>query len=302
MGDENTKLLCPRLVDFIVFVGRKANTRLQSHHHNRSHHHHPRQPQGHPNTDTVVGNELGSAGEKSGGHRHPHTIVSSPALLRRYPRDDHRDFELPTDVTYFCQPEGCVSHMGSGHSNKTAGGHSQWASLVEDPPTSFVFTLTEKDSAKVRYGISLNFFLQLELSPSTTPNSTTTSNATRPTQQSLSANPGRKKSSSARTENCVSLTSLCLMSHHPFLTGFRQLLITLRQLIDACNRRCNQDGALPKNALWSVLLGHWHGGAPIPSAVMDEVRELERWILSVLSAPVPVPGMTVVGVEVSWDS
>lgn len=35
--------------------------------------------------------------------------VTTPELLRRYPTDDHKDFHLPTDVTVFCQPEGCIT-------------------------------------------------------------------------------------------------------------------------------------------------------------------------------------------------
>jgi hypothetical protein len=58
--------------------------------------------------------------------------VQAPELLRRYPTEDHKDFPLPLDMVYFCQPEGCVS-VGP---RRTA--------LRE--ATSFVFTLTEKDS------------------------------------------------------------------------------------------------------------------------------------------------------------
>lgn len=32
-----------------------------------------------------------------------------------------------------------------------------------------------------------------------------------------------------------SLTSLCLLSHHPFFTTFRECLFVLKKLIDACN-------------------------------------------------------------------
>ncbi|XP_069976439.1 MAP kinase-activating death domain protein-like [Penaeus vannamei] len=60
--------------------------------------------------------------------------VQPPELLRRYPPDDHKDFPLPLDVIYFCQPEGCIS-VGP---RKT--------SLRE--ASSFVFTLTDKDSGE----------------------------------------------------------------------------------------------------------------------------------------------------------
>lgn len=39
-----------------------------------------------------------------------------------------------------------------------------------------------------------------------------------------------------------SLTSLCLLSHHPFFSKFRETLFILKKLIDACN-----DSTNPKN-------------------------------------------------------
>lgn len=45
-------------------------------------------------------------------------------------------------------------------------------------------------------------------------------------------------------------------------------------------------------------MGHWVKG-PIPLVVMDEIRQIETWILMLLSSPVPVPGKTKVVIEVS---
>lgn len=73
-----------------------------------------------------------------------------PELLRRYPPTDHADFPLPLDMVYFCQPEGCVSV-----------GPRRTGSAVRDA-TSFVFTLTDKDSSKTRYGICVNFYRPVE--------------------------------------------------------------------------------------------------------------------------------------------
>lgn len=39
-----------------------------------------------------------------------------------------------------------------------------------------------------------------------------------------------------------SLTSLCLLSHHPFISTFRECLFILKKLIDACN-----ESASPKS-------------------------------------------------------
>jgi hypothetical protein len=37
--------------------------------------------------------------------------------------------------------------------------------------------------------------------------------------------------------NLSSLTSLCLISHHPFFPSFRECLVILKQLIDACSEK-----------------------------------------------------------------
>lgn len=63
--------------------------------------------------------------------------VQLPELLRRYPPDDHKDFPLPPDVVYFCQPEGCIN--------------SNVRRLSQRDTNSFVFALTEKDTSRVRY-------------------------------------------------------------------------------------------------------------------------------------------------------
>merc|ERR1712183_712824 len=37
--------------------------------------------------------------------------TQSPELLRRFPPTDHKDFPLPPDIVFFCQPEGCASAL-----------------------------------------------------------------------------------------------------------------------------------------------------------------------------------------------
>ena len=48
--------------------------------------------------------------------------------------------------------------------------------------------------------------------------------------------------------------------------------------------------------MWGVLTGQ--GGDNVSSLVVHEVREIETWILRLLSAPVPVPGKTRVEVGI----
>ncbi|VDO55739.1 unnamed protein product, partial [Haemonchus placei] len=172
----------------------------------------------------------------------------------------------PPDVTVFCQPEGCLTlstHAGCGQGRD---------------PQFFVFMLTEKDSAKVRYGVCLNFFQRLEKRLTNTCRSS-----------------GTTALSEKIRERTSSLTSLCLISHHPFVSTFHDLLVLLKQIIDGCNYRAAQRNA-NKNLVWSVLSGRWHN--TIPSEAMQEIKEIETWILMLLSSPVPVPGKTKVELEV----
>ncbi|RCN27758.1 DENN domain protein [Ancylostoma caninum] len=96
-------------------------------------------------------------------------------------------------------------------------------------------------------------------------------------------------------DHAVSLTSLCLISHHPFVSIFHDLLVLLKQIIDSCSYRAAQKTNI-KDIVWSVLTGHWLDA--IPPEAMREIKEIETWILMLLSSPVPVPGKTKVQLEV----
>ena len=106
--------------------------------------------------------------------------------------------------------------------------------------TSFIFTLTEKDSARVRYGVCINFYrknyhqtrkqnkkLKLEKQSST---SNESSNNEAQQDQSNS-----KKS--FKMHQIYSLTSLCIITHHPFFTLFRECINILHRIIDSCNQK-----------------------------------------------------------------
>lgn len=208
MSDFSKKYFCPRLLDYIIIVG-------------------ARQP--------------------SWSH-----TVQTPELLRRYPLDDHQDFPLPPDVVFFCQPEGCVS-VGPRR-----------ISLRET--NSFVFTLTEKDSGRVRYGVCVNFYRPIDrrcrkekttcngggggssAAPTRPRNSSGPSGGNEPLSSSRVLNPGAtdsdtgSKSPSPKTRRrqrvrSHSLTSLCVISHHPFFSTFRNCLFVLKRLIEACSDR-----------------------------------------------------------------
>ncbi|VDM95490.1 unnamed protein product [Thelazia callipaeda] len=236
--DNRNKELCPRLMDYLVIIGRRRCKNLS-----RTNNH-----------DSTVSSTA-------------HT-VTTPELLRRYPAKDHKDFSLPADVTVFCQPEGCA--MRGLRQNLRS--HNEIS--------SFVFTLTEKDSAKIRYGICLNFLQNYERN------------------HSISAD-GKNSSvinSNKRLDKKHSLTSLCIISHHPFLSTFRELLLLLKRLIDGCSQRLSDDGQFSKDVIWALLMGFWIES--VSPRVMQDIRELETWILMLLSAPVPIPGKTKLLLEV----
>ncbi|KAL5276579.1 MADD family protein [Megaselia abdita] len=98
-----------------------------------------------------------------------------------------------------------------------------------------------------------------------------------------------------------SLTSLCLISHHPFFSTYRECLFILKKLIDACNessnpRRVGASKQSNRDNVWTCLAGQVTEFTP--SIVLHDVREIETWILKLLSTPVPIPGSTRVEVEV----
>ena len=219
-GESQQKYFCPRLIDYVVIVGAR-----------------------YPNRNN--------------------NVAQTPEMLRRYPMEDHSDFPLPPDVVFFCQPEGCIS---VGPKRMT---------LRES--TSFVFTLTEKDTGRMRYGICVNFYRPFErklhdrkdrhnferhkaerqscvssssgeqVRPGSTGNATGNRDTGGNTDEAATGNGGvgappitprskRKQKSACRVRNHT-LTSLCIISHHPFFSTFREALYVLRKLIDACNER-----------------------------------------------------------------
>ncbi|XP_045489111.1 MAP kinase-activating death domain protein isoform X2 [Pieris rapae] len=288
--DVQKQQLCPRLVDYLTIVGARPYT--------------------------------------TGKGMAP---VQAPELLRRYPLTNHDDFPLPLDMVYFCQPEGCVS----------VAQRRQLAHLSARDTTSFVFTLTDKDSGRTRYGICVNFYRAVERAPVPGPrdrgllrreswrksmekssdsafssdyrssnlapsDSERECSAPRfaPAPDSESGGEHTPSPRATRKRQRIrnhSLTSLCLLSHHPFFSTFRECLFILKKLIDACNessspRRVGASRQIFRDTVWSVLTGQAYDNTP--TIVLHDVKEIETWILRLLSAPVPVPGKTRVELEV----
>lgn len=362
MNSETNKYFCPRLIDYIIIVGCKDAKKFV-------------------NNDTqVITNNSNTGGGGDGISNSNSNIkllndIQMPELLRRYPLNDHSDFKLPQDVTYFCQPEGCCNYLIKKHTTTTSNVTTTASTStitnnnntntnikldknqIKNKTTSFIFTLTEKDSARVRYGICINFYRQQYTTTHViqqTPNSNTSnSNNNNKLNNKLKLLKSKKHSTSSESLNYESqqitttpdattktyikkfnqvytLTSLCIITHHPFFSLFRECINILHRIIESCNKQserhlyesaCNlipklfklnntipsspskflktnltiknqhKFNILIKNNIWNILTGRAIN-EHIFHMLTDYICEIETWILRLLSAPVPIPGKT----------
>ncbi|XP_068410415.1 MAP kinase-activating death domain protein isoform X49 [Eschrichtius robustus] len=267
------KKSCPRLLDYLVIVGAR-----------------------HPSSDSVA---------------------QTPELLRRYPLEDHAEFPLPPDVVFFCQPEGCLSVR------------QRRMSLRED--TSFVFTLTDKDTGVTRYGICVNFYRSFQKrmpkekgeagagsrgkeGPHATCISEEVgaeSSESGPSLQPPSADStpdvnqsprGRRRAKAESRSRNSTLTSLCVLSHYPFFSTFRECLYTLKRLVDCCSERLlgkklGIPRGIQRDTMWRIFTGSLLVEEK-SSALLHDLREIEAWIYRLLRSPVPVSGQKRVDIEV----
>ncbi|XP_056382475.1 MAP kinase-activating death domain protein isoform X15 [Hyla sarda] len=254
---------CPRLLDYLVIVGARQ-----------------------PSSDSVA---------------------QTPELLRRYPLEDHPEFPLPPDVVFFCQPEGCLSVR------------QKRMSLRDD--TSFVFTLTDKDSGVIRYGICVNFYRSFQKrlpkdksrkqpKPAAPENGSEGSDGgyslQAPSAEStpdINHSPrGKRLSKGAQRSRNSTLTSLCIISHYPFFSTFRECLYTLKRLVDCCSDRLVSKKAgiskgVTRDTMWRIFTGSLQLEEK-SNVLLHDLREIEAWIYRLLRSPTPVPGQKRVDVEV----
>ncbi|NWH63821.1 MADD protein, partial [Geococcyx californianus] len=251
------------------------------------------------------------------------SVAQTPELLRRYPLEDHVDFPLPPDVVFFCQPEGCLSVR------------QKRMSFRDD--TSFVFTLTDKDTGVIRYGICVNFYRSFQKrvpkekgegtgghraregqkipksgdasAPQEevgTESSESGSSLQAPSTEStpdVNRSPRNKRlaKGSHRSRNS-SLTSLCILSHYPFFSTFRECLYTLKRLVDCCSERLlGKKMGIPRgvqrDTMWRIFTGSLLVEEK-SSALLHDLREIEAWIYRLLRSPMPIAGQKRVDVEV----
>jgi hypothetical protein len=306
MSNDPKKFFCPRLVDYIIIVGCKepaTPSQLIAKHMQQIN----QRNQNYPDSNRF-------AKQQEATSHLP--LTQLPELLRRYPLNDHDDFMLPQDVVYFCQPEGCYNINCS----------SQAKANTNRETTSFIFSLTEKDSARVRYGVCINFFRPIEKKQHKTRKLISNEVTTQLTQADTDDEENVKKTFSDKkikkrnkkasdVKYTHTLTSLCIISHHPFFSIFRECLNILRRIIEACHMRSlaakpgspsSTSTSIPsilttstttkmtRDTVWGILTGSCGtiSTEQISSLVACEIREIETWILRLLSAPVPISGKT----------
>ncbi|XP_068801820.1 MAP kinase-activating death domain protein isoform X9 [Struthio camelus] len=273
------KKICPRLLDYLVIIGARQ-----------------------PSSDSVA---------------------QTPELLRRYPLEDHVDFPLPPDVVFFCQPEGCLSVR------------QKRMSFRDD--TSFVFTLTDKDTGVIRYGICVNFYRSFQKRVPKDKGEGTAGHRARegqkipkpgdtfvPQEQAGTESSESGSSLQAPSTECTpdvnrsprskhlakgshrsrnsTLTSLCILSHYPFFSTFRECLYTLKRLVDCCSERLlGKKLGIPRgvqrDTMWRIFTGSLLVEEK-SSALLHDLREIEAWIYRLLRSPMPVAGQKRVDVEV----
>ncbi|XP_078540588.1 MAP kinase-activating death domain protein isoform X10 [Lissotriton helveticus] len=277
MGQK--KKLCPRLLDYLVIIGARQ-----------------------PSSDS---------------------IAQTPELLRRYPLEDHPEFPLPPDVVFFCQPEGCLSVR------------QKRMSFRDD--TSFVFTLMDKDSGITRYGICVNFYRSFQKrvpkekaegagghrnrdsqkglkpvedsGPQEELNNDSSESGSSLQPQSAESTPDVNKSprgkrlmkGTQRSRNST-LTSLCILSHYPFFSSFRECLYTLKRLVNCCSerlvsRKMGVSKGVQRDTMWRVFTGSLQVEEK-SSVPLHDLREIEAWIYRLLRSPIPVAGQKRVDIEI----
>ncbi|CAL8244402.1 unnamed protein product [Lota lota] len=285
------KKMCPRLLDYLVVVGARQ-----------------------PSSDTVA---------------------QTPQLLRRYPLEDHPDFPLPPDVVYFCQPEGCLSIRQRRVSLRD---DASFVFTLTDKDSgitrygmcvNFYRSFQRGGGGHHRSRGDKGALTEAEAAAETASEGSDGGGAPSGTlqppghgEQGGPSAPGteaeppggepgggrsprrRRAAAAARAANRSrnsTLTSLCILSHYPFFSTFRECLYILKRLVDCCNQRLSLRAGLPcttqRDTMWRVFTGALSVEEK-GSQLLADLREIESWVYRLLRSPVPVAGQRRVDVEV----
>uniref|UniRef100_A0A8C4Z2Y7 MAP kinase-activating death domain protein n=1 Tax=Gadus morhua TaxID=8049 RepID=A0A8C4Z2Y7_GADMO len=281
---------CPRLLDYLVVVGARQ-----------------------PSSDSVA---------------------QTPQLLRRYPLEDHPDFPLPPDVVYFCQPEGCLSvrqrrvslrddasfvftltdkdsgitrygmcvnfYRSFQRGGGGGGGHHRNRG-DKGGPTEAAEAAGEGSDGGAAPGAAR----PPGCAPRGGPAGPGAGAEPPGGEPGAGRSPRRRRAAAARAaerSRNSTLTSLCVLSHYPFFSTFRECLYILKRLVDRCSQRgALQAGAGPgaaqRDTMWRVFTGAL-SVEERGSLLLADLREIEAWVYRLLRSPVPVAGQRRVDVEV----
>ncbi|XP_037611541.1 MAP kinase-activating death domain protein isoform X19 [Sebastes umbrosus] len=279
---------CPRLLDYLVVVGARQ-----------------------PSSDNVA---------------------QTPQLLRRYPLEDHHDFPLPPDVVFFCQPEGCLSirqrrvslrddssfvfmltDKDSGitrygicvnfYRSFQRGHHRARGDKSGHTETAAQATESASDGSDGSGGGPTSMLSPPNNAESAPPPASGEESGQPGAELNAGKSPQHRRSAAkmaARNRNST-LTSLCILSHYPFFSTFRECLYILKRLVDCCSQRLTQRAGLPRatqrDTMWRVFTGALSVEEK-GSQLLADLREIESWVYRLLRSPVPVAGQRRVDVEV----
>ncbi|CAH8586948.1 unnamed protein product [Schistosoma margrebowiei] len=226
--------------------------------------------------------------------------VQSPEILCRFPPTNHKDFPLPTDVSFFCQPEGCINTSSNTFPIKSLDNNLNGIKSM-----TFLFSLTDKDSSKTRYGICTNFFRSVNprsVSKTTYPNGRegtrfgdVSGNGLVPCSNESIQDKFLLSGKLKNTNNVYSLTSICLITHYPFATTFARLVQCVHVILKKLHK-LSKPSCVESPDIWDVLTSNITLSCSYP--VVESTRQFQCWILRLLSAPAPIPGCTCVYLSV----
>lgn len=371
MGESVRKFFCSRLLDYVIMVGPRAVT-----------------------SERADGNTSPSLG----GHTH------IPHLLRRYPPQDHEDFSLPPDVVIFCQPEGCDHQEAIPNSyNNPSQTTNSFVFLLTEKDTSRIrygiclnfyrplqkyptknnpMSTNQNDHQHDNH--QENNYNELEQHECEHTDKKSNHFEERNNCDSLIMNQSNnhqfqsqlnkqkqkaRKSRSTTPSNSkqkvtYALHSICIISHHPFFSTFRECLVNIRKFIHACedknimqnihylsqhqqeqnlNQYHHKKQNIPhhdeqvtsatvtritsytrckchhihkhipqhyrtatghrmdcpySNPIWSLLTMPHIDESAFSSSTLDDIAEIESWLLRLLSVPVPIPEKTKIELEI----
>lgn len=224
--------------------------------------------------EQVASMEEGGRQRRSDHHHQLHDWqnISTPvsSILRRFPSTDHEDFRLSSDVSYFCQPEGCC------------------VELVH--PKTHVFMLTDTESNKRTYGVCLTFPHLFD-----------------PKIDSATSAGVKSAHCSDGTESiCIQewgVLSVCILSHHPFFSFFAKCLKTLSHFVENFGSNDLTWNALIQAQYETHLYDSFHSTCKKGSLHTEArkkgkgekrkapiILEVEEWIGNLLLLPTPGEG------------